>query len=85
MGILPGNPLDESKKQQIKEITERVTKNFSKYYLISFKEVLIEEVKRKRIENGIERVKKERKAEKEKDGPKPRRERKKKEKKKKIR
>src|SRR5689334_19315013 len=84
MGNFPGNPIDEAKQQEIKRIIERVTVNFSKFYAISFKEVLVEELKKKRERLATEKVVEEKKKQKAKE-PKPRRERKKKDKKKLIR
>ena len=47
MGNVAGNPIDEPKQQKIKEITERVCGAFSKYYMMSFKEVMITHTKQK--------------------------------------
>jgi len=81
MGNVPGNPIDEAKQQEIKRITERVLTAFTKYYALSFKEVMIEEAKKKRKNEAkaaaLEAKKKAKEA-------KPRRERKKKDKPKKL-
>jgi len=64
------NPLDSAKQEQIKQIVERVTTNFVKFYALSFKEVCIEEVKIKRAKEEKLRLREWKKKQRESDSSK---------------
>ncbi len=56
MGNIPGSPVSDHQKERVKEIIANTTKAFLKYYLIAFKEVMIEEGKQRRKDAAMKPI-----------------------------
>jgi hypothetical protein len=52
MGGSPSNPINDQKKQQITNITTKVVGIFAEEYLLSYKDIMIKEAKKKKKKRG---------------------------------
>ena len=62
MGGAASNPIDEQRTERIKEITQRIVGYYSKNYVLALKDVLLEDIKRKRRQAALTKIRKDKKS-----------------------